>query len=1103
MARWVLLHAVSRKAMQQQTTLSIWCERIIEAGWLLILTLIPIYFNLLSARHFEPDKATTLRAIVLVMAAAALVRFLERLNTRQQAPPAEQPDSGGNPLARLWQRLNAVPLAVPALFYALVFLIATVASVVPHTSFWGSYQRLQGTYTNLSYIVLFFLVVATLRRREQLERLITITLLAGLTVAAYGVLQHLQLDPLPWRGDVITRVASTMGNSIFVAAYLIMVVPLALYRAIASASEARQAPASSNRQADVLGALAAVLLVFGTLSLLLASIKFNAAVRTGDLRYWWVFPGAIITTTGLWYLLARRTYNGPTSDKPPLWPGILYGGYMLLFVLHYTASQGAHAQPGANAANALDWWVWMLVSVALVVVFYVMALLLPRSSGAPSRLSLWLQGAGTTAVVLVILVAIIFTQSRGPWIGLGTGLFVFFVLVLWQGIRNAVAQGHSRLARGLRVALGAWVGLTLVAGAFLVAFNLSSAPVFEPLRDVPYLGRMGSLLEVGSGTGRVRMLIWRGDDHAGGAVALITADPLRTVFGWGPESMFVAFNEFYPPDLAQLESRGASPDRSHQAILDELVTKGFLGLVSYFFVLISFGALCWRLIRTSEQWHWQVFFIACLSTVVAHFMEGLTGIPIVSTLTMFWVTLGITVTGGMLAGHYVIGALPAAAISEEADEATPAPETATKGRAGGKGGRRSAARSGAARAATRRPSGAASTNLSALALYTFVVILALGAAWWFNLSTVYADMVFQEAQSISERDDRLMAQVIALEKFVSTVNKNPREDFYYLNLGRSLMTIAQMQQSQGMPLGEERPNADAQDVLNVQGEQEAVTFVQTTPPLAMLSYAEAVLNQARELNPMNKDHYANLARLNSFWYNWTQDFNKLQRASEWYNRANAVAPQDVTLLNEHARLLMIMYSVMAGSDASQAQIYLQQADQLLSRSAELDPDYGDTTVRLAELNRLQGNLDEAVELYTHIIRSRPQRLDSQVGQMIEVFSDQPEYLLQLRDAYHERAERTDAGAYYAIAGRLSAQAGEMQQAVADYQQATELLPENLDYRLNYTLVLSDTGDYGEALRAARSGLALAQAQTGETAQQRAAQFEGLITIFQQKVAGGE
>jgi tetratricopeptide (TPR) repeat protein len=152
---------------------------------------------------------------------------------------------------------------------------------------------------------------------------------------------------------------------------------------------------------------------------------------------------------------------------------------------------------------------------------------------------------------------------------------------------------------------------------------------------------------------------------------------------------------------------------------------------------------------------------------------------------------------------------------------------------------------------------------------------------------------------------------------------------------------------------------------------------------------------------------------------------------------------------------------------------------------------------------LQGNLDEAVELYTHIIRSRPQRLDSQVGQMIEVFSDQPEYLLQLRDAYHERAERTDAGAYYAIAGRLSAQAGEMQQAVADYQQATELLPENLDYRLNYTLVLSDTGDYGEALRAARSGLALAQAQTGETAQQRAAQFEGLITIFQQKVAGGE
>ena len=76
--------------------------------------------------------------------------------------------------ARAWQRLNPIPLALPPWLYALVFLFATFTSVVPATSFWGSYQRLQGTYTNLSYIVLAAMIVLTLRRREQLDRLITV-----------------------------------------------------------------------------------------------------------------------------------------------------------------------------------------------------------------------------------------------------------------------------------------------------------------------------------------------------------------------------------------------------------------------------------------------------------------------------------------------------------------------------------------------------------------------------------------------------------------------------------------------------------------------------------------------------------------------------------------------------------------------------------------------------------------------------------------------------------------------------------------------------------------------------------------------------------------
>src|SRR5262249_60703870 len=107
-------------------------------------------------------------------------------------------------------------------------------------------------------------------------------------------------------------------------------------------------------------------------------------------------------------------------------------------------------------------------------------------------------------------------------------------------------------------------------------------------------------------------------DKAGGAVGLITSDPLRAVIGWGPESMFVAYNKFYPPALANIEARGASPDRSHEAYLDELVTKGLLGLISYLFVLLSFFALAWRLARRVDDWPMQLLFIACIAVVTSH-----------------------------------------------------------------------------------------------------------------------------------------------------------------------------------------------------------------------------------------------------------------------------------------------------------------------------------------------------------------------------------------------------------------------------------------------------------------------------------------------------
>ncbi len=59
------------------TRLGRFAQGFIEAGWLAAALLVPLFFNVYSARIFEPDKLTVLRTVVLLMALAGVVWALE------------------------------------------------------------------------------------------------------------------------------------------------------------------------------------------------------------------------------------------------------------------------------------------------------------------------------------------------------------------------------------------------------------------------------------------------------------------------------------------------------------------------------------------------------------------------------------------------------------------------------------------------------------------------------------------------------------------------------------------------------------------------------------------------------------------------------------------------------------------------------------------------------------------------------------------------------------------------------------------------------------------------------------------------------------------
>jgi tetratricopeptide (TPR) repeat protein len=212
------------------TNIGRFAARLAEAGWLLAVVVVATFLNPFSDQVFESDKIGLLRIMAVITVAAWAVAVWE---SRLASAPAR-----GDARQLTTTSLNAAARAVrqtPFLFVVglllLSHLLSTVTSVAPRVSWWGSYERAQGTYTFLAYLALFLAVVTLLRRPTQLERLITVLLITSIPVALYAVFQRFGITLLQFtQSGIEARVISTLGNAIFLAAYLVMLVPLTAWR---------------------------------------------------------------------------------------------------------------------------------------------------------------------------------------------------------------------------------------------------------------------------------------------------------------------------------------------------------------------------------------------------------------------------------------------------------------------------------------------------------------------------------------------------------------------------------------------------------------------------------------------------------------------------------------------------------------------------------------------------------------------------------------------------------------------------------------------------------------------------------------------------------
>lgn len=142
--------------------------------------------------------------------------------------------------------IQRTPLDIPIMLFLLSQVISTIFSQDHHISIWGYYSRFNGGLLSIvAYIFLYYAFVSNFGSTKIVKRLLFVSLISGLVVALWGLPSHFGHDPtcLIFRGNLDVscwtedfqprvRIFSTLGQPDWLAAYLAILLPIAIIMVI-------------------------------------------------------------------------------------------------------------------------------------------------------------------------------------------------------------------------------------------------------------------------------------------------------------------------------------------------------------------------------------------------------------------------------------------------------------------------------------------------------------------------------------------------------------------------------------------------------------------------------------------------------------------------------------------------------------------------------------------------------------------------------------------------------------------------------------------------------------------------------------------------------
>jgi len=198
----------------QNYRVSIFLNKIIEVGWLLIFGFCPIFFSLVCYSDFVISQYFLFCFLTEVILFFWLIRII--LNSRGVF----------GDLVSKW-RLSLQKI-LPASIFIIILGLAIIFSQSPYRSFWGSYSRKMGYLTWLHFFVFFLILFFNVKSNRQIRRILKAILFSSLVLIVYGLCQFLGFDFVDWHEPASRtfRIFSTIGQPNFFGSWLLLIMPV-------------------------------------------------------------------------------------------------------------------------------------------------------------------------------------------------------------------------------------------------------------------------------------------------------------------------------------------------------------------------------------------------------------------------------------------------------------------------------------------------------------------------------------------------------------------------------------------------------------------------------------------------------------------------------------------------------------------------------------------------------------------------------------------------------------------------------------------------------------------------------------------------------------